>query len=144
MRVQTALTITAILLAGCQNMEAISSERSGPAGLSDAAAGAIAGDLASRFAELAGPVKDPIILAGEQSGFATSLQSALNGWGFETVSSKEGAKDRRTILLGYSIGTVEGKLLARLTTDKLGLARAYDATPAGAEPSSPLSVMHSD
>jgi hypothetical protein len=42
------------------------------------------------------------------------------------------------------VDSFEGQTLARLSTDKLELARAYSTTAAGAAPTSPLSVMQRD
>lgn len=128
-----------LVLAGCQTTEDGPTTSSAPV-VSSSAASAIAGDLASRLAEQMPPATNPVRMKSDQSEFAVALEAALKGWGYSVVSDA-GAKDDKTIELGYSIQGIDGQLLAQVSTPSIALGRAYAASASGATPSSPLSLM---
>ncbi|RVO88022.1 conjugal transfer protein TrbH, partial [Sinorhizobium meliloti] len=115
-----------------------------PADISGPAAGAIAGDMAGRFAEQAGSTATPIKLHRDTSEFAVALEAALKGWGFAVVTDEKSANAKdapKPVELAYSILTADGQVLARLSTDTMELGRAYSVTDGVATPASPISLM---
>ncbi|QIB41429.1 conjugal transfer protein TrbH (plasmid) [Rhizobium oryzihabitans] len=145
MRFQIALPIIFTLgLAGCQTATDGLSTSAAPADITGPAASSIAGDLAGRYAEQAGPAKMPIKLHKDTSDFAVALEAALKGWGYSVLTddmsatSKDGPKP---VELAYSIVSAEGQVLARLSTDTMELGRAYSVSNGVATPASPLSLM---
>lgn len=138
------LLSTTLLLAGCQTGTGALTTSAAPASVTGAAASAIAGDIAGRFAEQAGSTQTPIRLHEDQSDFSIALDAALKGWGFAVVTEDRAphAKDGpEAIELAYSLVDVDGQVLARLSTASLELGRAYAISDGGAEPVSPLSLM---
>jgi len=145
MRIQLLLPIVLVLgLAGCQTATDGLSTSAAPADLTGPAAGAIAGDMAGRFAEQAGSTTTPIRLHKDTSEFAVALESALKGWGYTVVTddNSAAAKDApKPVELACSIVSADGQVLARLSTDQMELGRAYSITNGVATPASPLSLM---
>lgn len=138
------LIAIALGLTGCQTATDGLSTSAAPADVSGPAAGAIAGDMAGRFAEQAGSTTTPIKLNKDSSDFSVALEAALKGWGFAIVTDDKSpsAKDAtRPIELAYSIAAVDGQVLARLSTDTMSLGRAYSVSNGVATPASPLSLM---
>ena len=136
-----AITI-AFVLTGCQTAEDGLTTSSTPTTLTGPAASAIAGDMASRLAEQIAPAGTTTIkMEKDSSDFATALEAALKGWGYTVVPDGKVGKDVKPVELAYSIDGVDGQVLARLSTPSIALGRAYTATPAGAVPASPLSIM---
>ncbi|MBD9445055.1 MULTISPECIES: conjugal transfer protein TrbH [unclassified Rhizobium] len=142
---QRFLPIVFILsLAGCQTATDGLSTSAAPADVSGPAAGAIAGDMAARFAEQAGSTTPPIKLHKDTSEFAVALEAALKGWGFAMVTDDKSANAKdvsKPVELAYSILAADGQVLARLSTDTMELGRAYSVTNGVATPASPLSLM---
>ncbi|MFK0332683.1 conjugal transfer protein TrbH [Rhizobium sp. NPDC090275] len=137
-------TVIALGLTGCQTATDGLSTNAAPAEITGPAAGAIAGDMAGRFAEQAGSTTTPIKLHKDTSEFSVALEAALKGWGFAIVTDGKGAgaKDStKPVELAYSIAAVDGQVLARLSTDAMSLGRAYSVSNGVATPASPLSLM---
>ncbi len=131
-------------LSGCQTATDGLSTAAAPADVTGPAAGAIAGDMAGRFAEQAGSTTTPIKLHKDTSEYSVALEAALKGWGFAIVTddNNAGAKDSiKPVELAYSIAAVDGQVLARLSTDTMSLGRAYSVRNGVATPASPLSLM---
>ena len=98
--------------------------------------------MASRLAEQIGPAGTTTIkMEKDSTDFATALEAALKGWGYTVITDGKAGKDVKPVELAYSIDGVDGQVLARLSTPSIALGRAYTATPAGAVPASPLSIM---
>ncbi|ARS66162.1 conjugal transfer protein TrbH [Sinorhizobium meliloti] len=136
--------VFALSLAGCQTATDGLSSSTAPADISGPAAGAIAGDMAGRFAEQAGSTATPIKLHRDTSEFAVALEAALKGWGFAVVTDEKSANAKdapKPVELAYSILTADGQVLARLSTDTMELGRAYSVTDGVATPASPISLM---
>jgi hypothetical protein len=134
------LVLSTGLLAGCQTLDGGVVASSAPPDISGPAASAIAGDMVSRFAEQVGPGTATIRLKQDDSPFGEALEAALKTWGYAVVTDQKAA-DKGLVPLAYVIDSYDGHILARLSTTKVELGRAYDVTPAGATPASPLSVM---
>ncbi|MDM9649231.1 conjugal transfer protein TrbH [Rhizobium sp. S163] len=136
--------VIALGLTGCQTATDGLSTTAAPAEITGPTAGAIAGDMAGRFAEQAGSTTTPIKLRDDRSEFSVALEAALRGWGFAVVTDGKsaGAKDStKPVELAYSIAAVDGQVLARLSTDTMSLGRAYSVSNGIATPASPLSLM---
>jgi hypothetical protein len=134
----------ALGLAGCQTATDGLTASVAPGDVTGPAAGSIAGDMAGRFAEQAGSTTTPIKLHKDTSEFSVALEAALKGWGFAVVTDDKsvGAKDaNKSVDLAYSIASVDGQVLARLSTDTMSLGRAYLLNNGVATPASPLSLL---
>lgn len=144
MRLSLMPFVAALFLSGCQTGTDALTTSAAPSTVSSPAASAIAGDLAGRFAEQAGPITTPIKLHTDRSDFSTALEAALKGWGFTVVTDEKAdlVKDTaKPIELAYSLIVDDGQVLARLSSETLELGRAYSISADGATPSSPLSLM---
>ncbi len=145
MQLHRLITIVIALgLAGCQTATDGLSTSAAPADITGPAAGAIAGDMAGRFAEQTRSTSTPIKLQKDTSEFSVALEAALKGWGFAIVTDQKstGAKDgAKPLELAYSIAVVDGQVLARLSTDTMELGQAYSVSNGVATPASPLSLM---
>ncbi|MDH0872642.1 conjugal transfer protein TrbH [Agrobacterium pusense] len=142
MRKRIAIIIATAMLSGCQTPEDGLTTSSTPVAVTGPAASAIAGDMASRLAEQIGPAGVTTLkMEKDSSDFSTALEAALKGWGYTVITDGKVAKDVKPVELAYSIDGVDGQVLARLSTPSIALGRAYTATPAGAVPASPLSIM---
>ncbi|MUZ65394.1 conjugal transfer protein TrbH [Agrobacterium vitis] len=132
----------AALLSGCQSMgtEWVVSS-SAPPEISGPAASAIAADMVSRLAEQIGPGKTTVALKTDTSPFGQAMEAALKGWGYAVVSDQQTDRGATVIPLAYVILTVDGQVLARLSTNSVELGRAYSVTASGATPASALSLM---
>lgn len=136
--------VIALGLAGCQTATDGLSTSAAPAEVTGPAAGAIAGDMAGRFAEQVGSTNTPIKLPKETSEFSVALEAALKGWGFAIVADDKSASAKdgpKPIELAYSVAAVDGQVLAKLSTDTMALGRAYSVSNGVATPASPLSLM---
>jgi hypothetical protein len=142
MRTAILSLVLAMALAGCQATdEALTTESNAPA-ITGPAASAIAGDMASRLAEVMGPAaKVPIKMDKDSSEFSTALEAALKGWGFAVITDGKVDKTVKPIELAYSIDSADGQILARLWTPSVAISRVYAPTAAGADPVSPLSKL---
>ena len=133
----------AIVLAGCTPFSA---GRTAALVSTDAAqvpapaAGVIAEDLVGRLAEVVGAGTGTITLRPDHSAFAVALDTALRKWGYAVIADDK-SEIADAIPLTYILDTLDGSILARLSTPAVDLGRAYALTAMGAEPSSPLSVM---
>ncbi|MEH7876283.1 conjugal transfer protein TrbH [Rhizobium laguerreae] len=138
-----AFFIGAALLSSCQTADDALTTSSTPVAVTGPAAGAIAGDMASRLAEQIGPASGTTTIKMEKdtSEFATALDAALKGWGYTVVTDGKVAKDIKPVELAYAIEGFDGQVLARVSTPLIALGRAYTPTAAGAVPASPLSIM---
>ena len=143
MRKLLTFIIAAALLCGCQTADKALTTSLTPVSVDGPAAGAIAGDMASRLAEQIGPASawTTIRLEKDRSEFATALEAALKGWGYKVITDGKVAKDIKPIELAYAIDGLDGQVLVRLSTLSIALSRAYTPTAAGAVPASPLSIM---
>jgi hypothetical protein len=113
-----------------------------PSAITGPPASAIAGDMASRLAEQIGPAATTTIkLDTDNSDYAKALEAALKVWGYVVITDGKATSDQKPIELAWSLDTVDGQVLARLTTPAIALGRAYLPTTAGATPASPLSIM---
>lgn len=132
----------AALLSGCQSTgtEGLVSSTAPPE-ISGPAASAIAGDMVSRLAEQIGPGKATVVLKTDASPFGQALEAALKGWGYAVVTDQKTDSSATVIPLAYVILTVDGQVLARLSTNSVELGRAYTVTANGATPASALSLM---
>ena len=134
--------LTVALLTGCQTGDAALTANNTPTAVTGSAASAIAGDMASRFAEQIGsPSTTTIKLEKSETEYAIALEAAFKGWGYTVTQDRKSAKKEKPLELAYSIDVFEGQILARLTTPSIALARAYTQTASGATPASPLSIM---
>ncbi|TBB81049.1 conjugal transfer protein TrbH [Rhizobium ruizarguesonis] len=132
----------AIFLSGCQSMDTetlVSS--SAPPEISGAAASAIARDMVSRLAEQIGPGKATVALKSDTSPFGQALEAALKGWGYAVIADQKTDQGTKVIPLAYVISSVDGQVLARLSTSSVELGRAYTVTAGGATPASALTLM---
>ncbi|KQV28916.1 conjugal transfer protein TrbH [Rhizobium sp. Root1203] len=136
-----ALLLTAALPAGCQTANSIPT-KSNQVSVTGLAASAIAGDMASRFAEYvsASPTRT-LKINKDTSEYAGALEAALKGWGYLVVTDRKTAEDPKPMELAWSIDNSDGQVLAQLATSSVTLARAYIPTTSGATPASPLSIM---
>ncbi|GCA50107.1 conjugal transfer protein TrbH [Sinorhizobium sp. KGO-5] len=142
MRKALVFIVAAVFLSSCQTAEEGLDTSSNATAVTAPAASAIAGDMASRFAEQIGPAGTTTIMMGKgTSEYGMALEAALKGWGYTVVTDGKIGKDVKPVELAYSIDGVDGQVLARLSTPSIALGRAYTATAVGATPASPLSVM---
>lgn len=118
-----AFLLTAALLSGCTTFGTDGLVAStAPAELSAPAASAVAGDLVPRLAEQIGQGKATIVLK-------------------YAVTTDQETKDPNAIRLAYVLASMDGQMLARLSTGSIEIGRVYSATATGAAPASPVSVM---
>ncbi len=143
MRSLIALLLIIASLAGCQTSGDLMGSVSEDVSVTGPAASVIAGDMAGRFAEQLGTTGAlTISIKSDGSEYALALEAALKGWGYTVITDDKTKSDAKPIDVAWSLDTFDGQVLARLTTPSLALGRAYVETSGGAEPSSPLSVMH--
>lgn len=135
------MIIIAAALCGCQTDTDALATSTPPTELSAPASSAIAGDMASRFAEHVGHAPGTLVLREDATPFGQALVAALKGWGYAVVTNQRTDSKKAIIQLVYMVDDFEGQTLARLSTRKVELTRAYTTTAAGAVPSSPLSIM---
>lgn len=134
--------VLAIALAGCQTIGGSGLTTSAaPADVTGPAASAIAGDMVSRLAEHVGPGKVTLVLKPDGSPFGQALEASLKGWGYAVVTDQKTEDVQDLVRLAYVIEAFDGQMLARLSTARVEIGRAYTVTSVGAAPASPLSVM---
>jgi len=141
MRRLLVIACVAGALTGCQTDTDAMATNAAPTELSAAASSAVAGDMVGRLSEHVGPGTGTIVLKEDNSLFGQALLAALKGWGYAVATDQKTDEKTPAIQLAYVIDDFEGQTLARLSTGKVELARAYSTTAAGASPASPLSVM---
>ncbi|MDO3445443.1 conjugal transfer protein TrbH [Agrobacterium sp. V1] len=130
------------VLSGCQTAAETPPAGSTPITMSGATANAIAGDMASRFAEQVRPAGATILrMETDASDYALALATALKGWGYIVIDEGKTEKDQKPVEIAWSIDNFDGQVLARISTPAIALGRAYSATPTGATPASPLSIL---
>ncbi|CDZ67932.1 Conjugal transfer protein TrbH [Neorhizobium galegae bv. orientalis] len=148
MQIRYFLPIAIVIgLTGCQTATDGLTSSAAPPDITGPAASAIAGDLAGRFAEQAGATATPIRLHKDTSDFAGALEAALKGWGYSVFTDEKpaSAKDAsKPMELAYSLASLDGQVLARLSTDSVELGRIYTVSNGIAVPASPLSLMKRD
>lgn len=131
-----------VILSGCQSIGTDGLVASNaPPEISGPTASAIAGDMVSRLAEQIGPGKATVALKADTSPFGQALEAALKGWGYAVATDQKTDSDTKIIPLAYVIVPFDGQVLARLSTDRVELGRAYTVTASGAAPASALSLM---
>ena len=106
--------------------------------LSASVADTIAADMAGHLARTTGPGKGAIVLGSKQTLMSRALETNLRALGFAIDPSAKGAD---AIALGYAITGNQEQIFVRITTPTLELARIYAATPLGADPVTPLSIL---
>lgn len=143
MRLWFILCLIVITVSGCQISAETPNPPATPIAVSSAAVSAIAGDMAARLAEHLPPAATRLNMKPDGSEFSAALEAALKGWGY-TVSAELTSGSRKAMKIDYGLEGIDGQLLARLSTPTMALARAYDASPAGALPASPLSILAKD
>ncbi|MEB2846616.1 conjugal transfer protein TrbH [Rhizobiales bacterium RZME27] len=144
MRRLATILLLMTFASGCQTMDDVEAINSGPPVVSGAAAGVIAGDMASRLAEAVPTRSAPSLrMRKDDTEFATALEAALKGWGYKLVTD-DSTPSPKPVELSYSLYSFEGQVLARLTTPTTALGRTYNVAADGASPSSPLSIMQPD
>ncbi|TCL66348.1 conjugal transfer protein TrbH [Rhizobium sp. BK251] len=137
-----AFLLIAALASGCETADDALTTSATPVAVTSRAASAIAGDMASRLAEQIGAAATTTIkMDKDDSDYASALEAALKGWGYSIITDGKVSKDQRPTELAWSIDTIDGQVLARLTTPSIALGRAYLPTATGATPASPLSIM---
>lgn len=129
------------VLSGCQ---AVSNERlatsKAPSGIPEQAASEIAGDLVSGLVEQIGPGTAIVSLKQDSSPFGQALEDALKGKGYAVVTDQK-TDEAAIVHLAYAVIPFEGQVLARISTNRFELGRAFTVTAAGAQPASALSIM---
>lgn len=136
-----AFLLATALLSGCSSLGSDGLLAStAPAELSALAASAVAGDLVPRLAEQIGQGKATVVLKPDGSAFGAALETSLRSWGY-TVTTEHESKDPKAIKLAYVLASVDGQILARLSTGSIEMGRVYAATASGAQPASPISLM---
>jgi nitrous oxide reductase accessory protein NosL len=141
-RAHLTILLTAALISGCQSAGDALSDSSSPIVITPPAAGAIAGDMASRLAEQIGPAGSiSLAMTEDKSDFAEALEAALKVWGYHIIPDGRAANDQKALHLAWSIDSTDGQAFALLTTPSVALSRTYVLTSQGAAPASPLSVM---
>lgn len=137
-----AVIIITAILSGCQTADETLTTSSTPIAVTGATASAIAGDMASRLAEQAGPAGTTTFkMIKDTSEYSAALEAALKGWGYTVITDGKVGKDQKPVEVAWSIVSFDGQVLARVSTPTIALGRAYTATSAGATPASPLSIM---
>ncbi|MDI7864965.1 conjugal transfer protein TrbH [Rhizobiaceae bacterium n13] len=138
----TLLMLIAMMVAGCQTADDRLTNGSTPADVTGPAAGAIAGDMASRLAEQIGSAGSiSIAMSKDGTEYATALEAALKGWGYTVITDGLAEKDQKPTEIAYFLYSFDGQILASLSTPSVALGRTYTTTTAGAAPASPISVM---
>jgi hypothetical protein len=137
-----AACFLALTLVGCQAVgpDALFASNA-PVEISGQAASAIAGDMVSKLAEQIGPGTATIVLKQDASPFGEAVEASLRGWGYAVVTDQKTDDKAKMIALAYVISAFDGQILARLSTAKVEIGRAYTTSATGASPVSPLSVM---
>lgn len=110
------------------------------AGLSPAAASAIASDIVDKLAEHVGPGTGTIVLKIDDTPFATALEHSLQSKGYAVATDQKVAAGN-VIPFAYALGTLEGTVMMRISTPNLELTQTYATSATGAVPTSPLSIM---
>ncbi|WP_265614863.1 conjugal transfer protein TrbH [Agrobacterium tumefaciens] len=127
-------------LASCMSTGSYFSPQSSTdaANLQAPAADAVAADMVARLAEYVGPGTGTIVLKTDDSAFAAAFDKHLRAWGYAVDPAATGPK---AIALAYTVDSLDGAAIARVSTPSVELARQYQATTTGAIASSPLSIM---
>ncbi|MCZ7450244.1 conjugal transfer protein TrbH [Agrobacterium rhizogenes] len=137
----TAVSVLSVL-SGCQTGSDILTSNSRPATVTGPTASAIAGDMAGRFAEQVGPPGTMTFkMVKDSSEYATALEAAIKGWGYTIVTDGRVGKKETPVDISWSVDSLDGQILARLSTPLIAISRAYTTTKTGAMPASPLSIL---
>lgn len=127
-------------VAGCQTMGegGLPASKAMP-DLSAEASQIIAADMTARLTEIAEPGSaGAVSLAGDDTTFATALETSLTQAGYKIANDKE--DNAGSLQIAYVVEEFEGNVLARLSTQSADLGRVYSITATGAEPASPVSI----
>ncbi|AYD05301.1 conjugal transfer protein TrbH [Neorhizobium sp. NCHU2750] len=144
MRSLSSVLLLMAFASGCQTIDDMKTNHSDPPVISGAAAGVIAGDMASRLAEIVSTKSTPSIrMRRDDTEYAIALEAALRGWGYKLVADDRDPS-MKPLDLSYSLYSFEDQVLARLTTPTISLGRTYRVTVGGASSTSPLSILHPD
>lgn len=108
------------------------------ANLQAPAADAVAADMVARLAEHVGPGTGTIVLKADKTAFASAFDKHLREWGYAVDPAATGPN---AIALAYTVDSLDGDVIVRVSTPGVELARQYQATTTGAVASSPLSIM---
>ncbi|MFK4259373.1 conjugal transfer protein TrbH [Agrobacterium tumefaciens] len=108
------------------------------ANLQAPAADAVAADMVARLAEQVGPGIGTIVLKADKTAFASAFDKHLREWGYAVDPAATGPN---AIALAYTVDSLDGDVIVRVSTRSVELARQYQATTTGAVASSPLSIM---
>jgi hypothetical protein len=140
MRIALIVSLTLPLIAGCQTSGDDNDGIARGQPVTASAAGAIAGDMASRLAERVPPASTRLAIAPEPGDYAVALETALRGWGYTVISGQKQG-DANAVHLRYNLQDTDGLVLAQLSMPTITLGRSYAISAAGAVPAGPLSVM---
>lgn len=134
--------LLAALVGGCQAAPSSQTVDMRPGEISGNSESAIAGDMASRFAETIGNQQLPEVhLSASSDQSRAALATALSLWGYSVVQQPNDAKAMKAATtVAYDLTAFEDLVLARISTPNLTLTRAYRTNPGGAEPTTPLAV----
>lgn len=135
-----AIAFVSVSLAACTTTGGYFSPQASmdAANLDAASADGVAADMVARLAEHVGPGTGTIALKSDNTAFASAFDKHLRTWGYAVDPAATGSG---AIALAYTVDTADGQVFARISTEKVELARSYQSTTTGAVPSSPLSVM---
>lgn len=137
----TALIVVSVL-SGCQIVGQTPATSSAQMAMTGAAASAIAADMADQLAEQVGEAGTTILkIDKDASEYAAALEAALMGQGYTVMNHEKVGKAQRAVMIAWSIDSLDGQVLARVSTPAIALARAYTVTSTGATPASPISIM---
>lgn len=112
-------------------------------GLTPAQAAVIADDITAALRPEVGPGTTTFRLSLDGSVFGKALEASLRGRGYGTVTDRADNGPKATTI-AYLVSAHEDRLLVRLSTPTLELARIYKDAASGTQPDSPLSIMRRD
>lgn len=135
------ISVLAAFLAGCQlNLDG-SETTAANVDVSSDASRAIAEDMIARLTVLVSPGAASILVKPDPSSLGQAFIAALKAAGYTVVEDQQMDSKTTAIALTYRIDQFEGLVLARVSTGKLEIARAYRTAAAGTTPTSPVSIM---
>lgn len=142
MKAVSLIASALLVLPGCQSSADLAPTAADVPAITGPAAGTIAGDLTSRFAEELGHHGERSFrLEPDRSNLGVAMEAALKGWGYTVEHGEETAKAKTVPAVAYGIDSEGDRLLVHLRTTDLTIARAYTVTAAGASPASPFAVL---
>jgi hypothetical protein len=105
------------------------------------AASAVAADMAGKLSERMGPSTGTIFLRRDGSPFGAAFEESLRRRGLSVSTEKGSAAGG--VPVAYSITSLNGSIMVRLSLPSVELTRTYAISASGASPVSPLSVLQS-